>query len=97
MHLVEQRGDPLDPVDDDLASGRGLLCLELLPQELGTGDVAPELLGLEEIDPAAVRVRLPHQRALAGLAGSPQEEAFGARLRKPEAPLEHVLQSSMVV
>jgi hypothetical protein len=37
-------------------AGRGLVGLDLLSQQLGASEVAPKLLGLEQIDPAAFPV-----------------------------------------
>jgi hypothetical protein len=97
VDFVEQRRDLLDLVDDDLRIGRGPHGLELLPQILGMREVSAELLRPEKIDPRHIRIALPEERRLAGLARAPQEEALGPRCRKGEGSLEHALQSIMMI
>ena len=81
MHLVEQRRYLLDLVDDDLAPRPGGISLQLLAEEFGPGDIAAELVGLEQVHPAPAAVCVPQQCALAGLARPPQEESLSAGLR----------------
>ena len=96
VHFVEELWNLLNLVDDNLLTRPRPLCLELLAQELGAGSVAPKFLGLEKVDPVAIRVHLPQERALAGLAGTPEEETLGSRLRKKEIPPEHTLEIIMI-
>ena len=78
VHFVEERGNLLDLVDDDLAPTPVASGLQLLAQELRAGRVAPELVALQQVDPALVPVVLPQEGALARLARSPQEERLRA-------------------
>ena len=59
VHLVEQGGNLLDLVDDNLfARLRPPLRLDLLAQEFGIGGIASELVGSQQIEPAAPRLSL---------------------------------------
>ena len=89
MHLVEQGRRLLDLVDHHLPARRGPGRLDLLAQPLRVGHVAAELVHLEQVDPTCVRVTLPQQRRLAGLARTPQEERVLARWRERQVSFEH--------
>ena len=89
VHLVEQRRNLLDLVDDDLPSGLRSFCVDLLAQQLRIDGVAPELVCLQQVDATSLGIALPQERALAGLARSPQEEGLPARIGKGQTPLEH--------
>ena len=89
VNLVEQRGHLLDLIDHDLLARRRCRGLDLLPQQLGSSQVAPKLLGLEQIDPTAVAVGLPQQCALAGLARPPEKEGLGPGGREEQVSCEH--------
>lgn len=86
----------MDLVDHDLPARSRGLSLDLLPKQLGPCDITPELLGLEQIDPAVVAVGLPQERALARLPRPPEKEGLGPRRRKPLASREHLLQFIMM-
>ena len=90
VNLVEQSGDFLNFVDDDLPGGVQVGRLQILAQKLGAGDVAAELVGLEQVEPDAVGVALPEQRALARLSRSPQKEGLGASMRERECSFKHL-------
>ena len=87
VHLVEQGGHLLHLVYDDLARRVRRVRLYLLAQKLGVGRVSTELVALEQVDPAGVRVGLPEQGRLPRLAGTPQEERLGSRRGHFEEPV----------
>ena len=76
VHLVKESRDLLDFVDDDLAPGIRCLRLDFLAQQFRPGGVAAELVALEQVDPAPVRVAPAQERALARLARAPEEEGL---------------------
>ena len=51
--------EPVNLVDDDLPGRVQVGRLQILAQKLGAGDIAAELVGLEQVEPDAVGVALP--------------------------------------
>ena len=96
VNLVQERRHLLDFVDDDLPGRRRALGFDLLTQEFRPDGVAAVLVRLEQVDPSALRVGVPQQRALARLARAPEEETLRSGRRKLQASLEHAAQSIMM-
>ena len=87
VHLVEDLRDLLHLVDDDLphrATG-----VELLPKALRILQITAILLGFEQIDPECLRIGLPEQRRLSGLARAPKEKCLGASGGQTNGASEH--------
>src|SRR5437762_3856135 len=82
----EQRRHLLDLADYDEPVLRRL---DLLPQQSRVAGEADELPRCQEIDHARPRIGRPQQRALAGLAGAPEEERGPRAPRESELTLEH--------
>ena len=70
VNLVEQRRALLDLVDDHDLAAR----VQGLPQVLGMEAQLPERVGFQEVVDGRVGERVADERALAGLAGSEQED-----------------------
>jgi len=95
MDLVENSWHALYFVDDDLAH---LRCGEqFFAQVLGVLQVAAVLVGFQQIDLERVGVGTAQQRALAGLAWSPEEERLLARRRQVQCPVEHRLSFIVII
>jgi hypothetical protein len=97
MRLVEQRRHLLDLVDHDLRARPRRLGLELLAEQLGPGQIATELVRLQQIDPAVLAVGLPEQGALPRLTGSPEKEGLGPGAGQDELSLEHLFQNITIL
>ena len=94
VHLVEQGRHLLHFVDDDLCGPgpRG----QFLAQYLGSLEIPAILIGLEQIDPDGVGVRLVEQGRLVGLPGPLQEERLEASCREAQRSREHTLHFIMI-
>src|SRR3989441_8052248 len=86
VRLVEQGRDLLDLVDYDEPVLRRL---DFLPQQPRVAGEADELPRCQEIDHARPRIGRAQQRALAGLARTPEEERGPRAPRESESTLEH--------
>ena len=95
VHFVEQGRHFLYFVDDDLArpgSGGQLLTQQFRPLE-----IPAILVGLEQVNPDRVRVRLLEQGRLAGLTRPPEEERLAAGGRETQGSYEHELHFIMMI
>ena len=89
VHLVQSGRHLLDFVDDDLC-GSGTLG-QFLAQQLWPLEISAILIGLEQVDPDGVGVRLVQQRRLAGLQGALQEERLVAGGGERQRSREHLI------
>ena len=93
MHFIKQGRRLLNFINNHLNPGernaRPLLGLDFLAQVLGVSHIAPVFIRLEQINPPGLRITLPQQSGLAGLARPPKKEAFLTRRREFELALEH--------
>ena len=82
VNLVQEGGNLLDFIDDDLSVPVVPFRFDLLAQEFRVRQVTSELVALQQVDPAAVRIALAQEGALAGLAWPPEEERLRAGVRQ---------------
>ena len=59
-------------------------------------EIAAILIGLEQVDPDGVGVRLTEQRRLPGLPGAPQEERLATGGGESQGSREHVVHFIMI-
>jgi hypothetical protein len=95
MHLVQDLRHLLDFIDHHLSNGWS--GCQLLAQPFRILQVAAILFRFEQIDPERVRVRLPEQRGLSGLARAPEKERLHSRRRQMQCSSEHALQIIMII
>ena len=91
VHLVQQRRHLLDLVDHDLPPAACRLRCQLLAQQLGTVEVTPEHLALQQVDPQGIGIAVPEQGALARLPRPPQKERLTPGFGQSQRTFEHPL------
>ena len=97
MRLVEQSGDLLHLVDDDLVARRRPVEDDFLAQQFRVVRIAAKFVGLEQIQPTRLRITLLEERGFARLARSPKEERVLAGCWQRQLSMEHELQKSMQI
>lgn len=86
VDFIEQRRHFLDLVDHDLG-WRGTRA-EFLAKPLRPVEIAPELIGLQQVDPEGVRIALAEERGFARLPRPQEKEGLGSGLREGETSPE---------